>query len=59
MKNMRLRLLLLLSFPLLICAQERVNEWNKIAYTLQTDVVASNGKHAPFWLVSNRHGSLR
>ena len=53
---MRLRLLLLLSFPLLVCAQERVNEWNKIAYTLQTDVVASNGKHAPFWLVSNRHG---
>ena len=41
--------------PLLICAQGQ-NEWDKIAYTLQTDIVASNGKHAPFWLVSNRHG---
>ena len=44
--------LLLLAMPL--HAQE--SEWDKITYEVQTDVVASQGKHAPFWLVSNRHG---
>ena len=58
MKKIRqsLLLLLLLSFPLLISAQERASEWDKISYTFQTDVTASAGKHTPFWLVSNRHG---
>ena len=52
------QILFLLSFPLFVCAQERTNtsEWDKIGYTLQTDIVTSTGKHAPFWLVSNRHG---
>ena len=58
MKKFRQILQLLLLFPLLVCAQEQTNEneWSKIRYELQTDVVASVGKHAPFWLVSNRHG---
>lgn len=56
--NIRHCLLLLAFFPLFICAQEQTNksEWNKINYEVQTDVVVSTGKHAPFWLVSNRHG---
>ena len=37
-------------------AQAQKNEWGKIKYELQTEVVASKGKHAPFWLASNRHG---
>ena len=47
-----------LLIPLLVSAQEqtRVSEWEKIGYALQTDVVASTGKYAPFWLVSNLHG---
>lgn len=51
-------LLLLAFFPLFVCAQEQTNksEWSKINYEVQTDVVVSTGKHAPFWLVSNRHG---
>lgn len=55
---MRQSLLLILMFPLFVFAQEQkeVNEWNKISYEVQTDIVASKGKHAPFWLVSNRHG---
>lgn len=50
--------LLLLFVPLSVCAQERhdQSEWNKVSYILETDIVASVGKHAPFWLVSNRHG---
>lgn len=54
----RQSLLLTLMFPLVIFAQEQkeMNEWNKISYEVQTDIVASKGKHAPFWLVSNRHG---
>lgn len=57
MKKIR-QVLLLLSFPLLVCAQNHTNtsEWDKINYTLQTDIVASTGKHAPFGFVSNRHG---
>jgi hypothetical protein len=45
-------------FPLVIFAQEQkeMNEWNKINYEIQSDIVASKGKYAPFWLVSNRHG---
>lgn len=52
------QILLLLSFPLFVCAQEQTNtsEWDKISYTLQTDIVTSTGKYAPFWFVSNRHG---
>ena len=37
-------------------AQAQKNEWGKIKYELQTEIVASKGKHAPFWLASNRHG---
>lgn len=56
--KIRNSLLLLAFFPLFICAQEQTNksEWSKINYEVQTDVVVSTGKHAPFWLVSNRHG---
>lgn len=56
--NIRHYILLLAFFPLFICAQEQTNksEWSKINYEVQTDVVVSTGKHAPFWLVSNRHG---
>lgn len=36
--------------------QARANEWDKIQYNIQTEMVASHGKNAPFWLVSNRHG---
>ena len=32
------------------------HEWDKISCNIQTDIVASTGQHAPFWLVSNRHG---
>ena len=55
---MRYRLLLLFFVPLFVCAQKQTSEseWSKIKYEVQTDVVASTGKHAPFWLVSNRHG---
>lgn len=58
MKKLRQILQVLLLLPLLVCAQEQTNEneWSKIRYELQTDVVASVGKHAPFWFVSNRHG---
>ena len=45
-------LMLMLALPV----QAQKDEWGKIRYEIQTDVVASNGKNAPFWLVSNRHG---
>lgn len=44
--------LLLLALP--VQAQE--SEWEKISYEVQSDAVVSQGEHAPFWLVSNRHG---
>ena len=55
---MRYHLLLLFFIPLFVCAQKQTSksEWSKIGYEIQTDVVASTGKHAPFWLVSNRQG---
>lgn len=37
-------------------AQAQENEWEKIKYAVQTDIVASIGDNAPFWLISNRHG---
>ena len=46
-------------FPVLMFAlpvQAQKDEWGKIRYEIQTDVTVSNGKNAPFWLVSNRHG---
>lgn len=48
----------LIQFPLLVSAEDSVkaSEWNKIGYSLQTDLVSSTGDYAPFWLVSNRHG---
>lgn len=45
--------------PILMIAlpiQAQEDEWDKIKYEVQTDVVASKGKHAPFWLANNRHG---
>ena len=36
--------------------QAQKSEWGKIKYEIHTDIVASMGEHAPFWLVSNRHG---
>ena len=45
--------------PLLIFAlpvQAQKSEWEKIRYEIQTDILASTGSRAPFWLVSNRHG---
>ena len=58
MESLRQYLLFVFLFPLLVFAQGRteLSEWNKISYTLQTDIVATKGKNAPFWLVSNRHG---
>lgn len=52
------KLLLSLLIPTFVWAQEQAgtNEWDKINYTIQTDLVSSTGTHAPFWLVSNRHG---
>ena len=32
------------------------DEVGKIGYELQSDITASSGKYAPFWLISNRHG---
>lgn len=48
----------LILMPLSVWGQEqaRVSEWAKIGYEIQTALVASTGKYAPFWLVSNRHG---
>ncbi len=39
-------------------SQETISvcEMEKIRYDVQTDIVTSIGKHAPFWIVSNRHG---
>ena len=58
MTKTRQRLLLLFILPLFTYAQnaDDVSEWSKISYNIQTDIVASTGQHAPFWLVSNRHG---
>lgn len=56
--TLRQTLFFVFLLPLFVCtqAQTSVSEWSKIGYEIQTDVVASTGKHAPFWLVSNRHG---
>lgn len=54
MKNRRKYLLLPMLFTLPLLAQ--TSEWDKISYAIQTEAVVSTGKHAPFWLVSNRHG---
>lgn len=43
--------LLSLTLPL-----QASDEFTKIRYDLQTSATLSSGKHAPFWLVSNRHG---
>lgn len=58
MKKIRQILQSLLLFSLLVPdqVQASTNEWDKIGYEIQTDVVASVGKNAPFWLVGNRHG---
>lgn len=47
-------LLLVLAFAIPLQAQK--NEWRKLRYEIATDVTVSTGEHAPFWLVSNRHG---
>ena len=47
---------LFLSLLFTLSVQAQTNEWDKIKYEIQTEAVASSGKHAPFWLVSNRHG---
>ncbi len=53
--NLALRWLLpILFFALPVQAQK--SEWEKIKYEIKTEAVASTGEHAPFWLVSNRHG---
>lgn len=56
--KIRQNLFLILMLPLFVFAQEQkyTNEWNKIGYEIQTDILVSTGKYAPFWLVSNRHG---
>lgn len=54
-----MKLILKLIFPLFILvlhAQAQNSEWGKIRYNIQTDIVASKGEHAPFWLTSNRQG---
>ena len=53
--NLALRWLLpILFFALPVQAHK--SEWEKIKYEIKTEAVASTGEHAPFWLVSNRHG---
>ena len=47
-------LTMFLVFALPVQAQNR--EIDKIRYELATDIVVSDGKNAPFWLISNRHG---
>lgn len=43
--------------PLLVSSiYAQTGEWSKINYEVQTLAVTSVGKHAPFWLVNNRHG---
>ena len=51
-------LLFVCLIPVITLAQEQLatSECEKINYIVQTDVVASQGEHVPFWLVSNRHG---
>lgn len=44
----------LLMFALSVQAQK--SEWGKIKYEVHTDIVASKGDNAPFWLTSNRQG---
>ena len=58
MTQVRKYLFFLFIFPLCLYAQVQTNtsEWSKIHYNVQTNMVVSTGKHAPFWLVSNRHG---
>ena len=46
----------LLSLLLALPIHAQTSEWNKIHYDIQTSAIASAGKHAPFWLTSNRHG---
>ena len=48
--------LILLALLFAVPMQAQESEWEKIRYEVQSDVVASRGEHAPFWLVSNRHG---
>ena len=36
-------------------AQEE-SECNKLTYKIESSLVSSKGKHAPFWLVNNQHG---
>ena len=52
--NHTLKILLILMLSLPVQAQK--SEWEKIKYEIRTEAVASTGEHAPFWLVSNRHG---
>lgn len=56
--TVRYWLLFFFLLPLSVCGQGRMNmsEWDKISYEVQSDIMASGGKHVPFWLVSNRHG---
>lgn len=42
--------------PLIAQNTTKTSEWEKMRYNIQTDIVTSTGKHAPFWIVSNRHG---
>ena len=57
-REIRQSLFFILSLPLLVCAQEQTSndEWDKVFYNIETGIAASTGKHAPFWLISNRHG---
>ena len=36
--------------------QAQKSELGKIKYEVQAEAVVSHGEHAPFWLVSNKHG---
>ena len=42
--------------PIIAQNTTKTSEWEKMRYNIQTDIVTSTGKHAPFWIVSNRHG---
>lgn len=56
-KNMNIALKCFLAIMMLaIPVQAQKSEWGKIKYRIQADAVVSKGEHAPFWLISNRHG---
>ena len=53
--NLAIRILLLI-LVLTSSAQAQKKEWEKTKYEIKYEAVVSQGKYAPFWLTSNKHG---